>query len=442
MSLRVDRLEVENIRGIENGILEPKTITVLRGDNGTGKSSWLDAMRVIFDGGYDPLMVRRGEKKARVEMTLSDGTTCTRIINAEKKTATLTVKSADGEVIKSPQAYIEGLADSFAYDPLDFMFANKKKRQELIQAFLNVAVTSEELHAAVGDDWYTEHYDRRKNAFENIEAIYKAAYERRRKVNVQFEEASKTIQTLRREIPTVAEDGSEFEKAATTARNALESARSAKRVAEAELREQYEAEKERIASWEREEIAKIKASAQEQLAQAGKLKYTVQEEIASHHNPLIEAAALESQRADESLSAYHKAEGIRDHLKQMDARAKELAGQSAQYDRALERLDTLRKKKMEDLPIEGAEMRDGDLYIDGIAFDGLNTQRQMEVCVQIAASRAGELAFMVIDGIERLSKDNQALLYEAAAKNGFQILAAEVVDGMPLQPWDETPVEA
>src|SRR5690349_17447478 len=112
--MKITRIEAENIRGITNGVLEPRTITVLKGGNGTGKTSWLDSVRVVFDGGYDPLIIRNGEKKARVEMTLDDGTICTRVLNAEKKTSTLTVKSADGEVVKSPKSYIDAIADTFA----------------------------------------------------------------------------------------------------------------------------------------------------------------------------------------------------------------------------------------------------------------------------------------------------------------------------------------
>ncbi len=437
MSLKIVRIEAENIRGIANGVLEPHTITVLRGSNGTGKTSWLDAVRIVFDGGYDPLIMRNGEKKARVEMTLSDGTTCTRLLNAEKKTSTLTVKSAEGEVIKAPKAYIDEIADTFAYNPLSLIFADKKERQKVIQGFLNVSVQVQELQAAIGEDWFFEHYDPRKNAFENIDAIYKAGYERRRKVNTQKDEADKTIQTLRRDIPTVSEDAEQFQRRYDEARNALEMARGDKRVAEAELKEQHEASKAEADEWERAEIAKIKAEKQARLAQAEKVRAEMSEEIAQRYNPIIEAAFAEADSASKDLAAYQNAEGLRKHLAEMDARAKELAGASVRYDRALEKLEILRRKKMEDLPIPGAEMRDGDLFIEGVAFDGLNTAEQIKASIQIAASRAKDLPFMLIDGVERLDEENQRELYEVAKASGFQILAAEVVDGMPL-----TPVEA
>lgn len=434
LPLRITRIEVENIRGITNGILEPKTITVLKGDNGTGKSSWLDAFRVVFDGGYDPKMVRKGEKKARVEMTLSDGTVCTRIINPEKKTSTLTVKSEAGEVIKAPQSYIEGIADSFAYDPLDFMFADKKKRQELIQEFLDVNVTVPEFRAAIQEEWFMEHYDPRKNGFDNIDNIYKAGYERRRKVNVQHGEADKTANTLRRDIPTLADDAQQFEAKAKATRLALEKARADKRADQVVLDEQYTAETARIDAWEREEIEKIHTEKQKQLNAALEMRGTVAGEINSQHDPIITEAATASDQASRALADYNEHVGLRKHLKQMEDRIKELAGESMRYDRALEALSTLKKQKMEDLPLPGAEMRDGALFIDGIDFDGLNTERQIEVCLQIAASRSKDLCCMLIDGIERLSEGNQRVLFDGLRAGGFQIIAAEVVDAMPLTP--------
>lgn len=432
MSLYITRLEVENIRGIDTATMEPGKITILSGDNGTGKSSWIDAIRAVFDGGYDPKLVRIGEKKATVQMTLSDGTVCARTINAEKKTSTLTVKSADGEVVKSPQSFIEEIADSFAYDPLDLMFADKKTRQKIIQGFLNVTVTVPELRDVIREEWFMEHFDPRKNAFENIEAIHKAGKERRRQVNVQHDEAVKTVNTLRRDMPTANADSQGFEDAAKQARTHLTAVTSAKRQAVTELVEQYEAGKQGIEAWAREEIAKIQAERMRRLAAAEETRLTLKAEIDSEHDPIIEAAARAETEATEALKHYHHAEGLRVHLRQQEERIKELAGQSMRYDAALAELEKLRKQKMEHLPIEGAEMRDGELFIGGIAFDGLNDAQKIMVSIQVAASRAKTLPFMVIDGLERLGSENRESLFSGAEAAGFQIVSAEVVSGKPL----------
>lgn len=432
MSLYITRLEVENIRGIDTATMEPGKITILSGDNGTGKSSWIDAIRAVFDGGYDPKLVRNGEKKATVIMTLSDGTVCTRVVNQEKKTSTLTVKSADGEVIKSPQAFVEEIADSFAYDPLDFMFADKKTRQKIIQGFLNVSVTVPELRDAIGEEWFMEHFDPRKNAFENIDAIHKAGYERRRQINVQHAEAEKTVNTLRRDMPTANDDSQGFEEAAKSARAYLTNVTAAKRQAVTELAEQYEAGKQEIEAWAREEIAKIHAERERRLRAAEETRAKLKAEIDTEHDQIIESAAKAETEAAEQLKQYHHAEGLRKHLKQQEDRIRELAGQSMRYDRALDAMEKLRKRKMEHLPIEDADMRDGELYIKNIAFDGLNDAQKIMVSIQFAASRAKELPFMVIDGLERLGEENRTALFDGAKSAGFQIVGAEVVSGQPL----------
>lgn len=432
MSLYITRLEVENIRGIDTATMEPGKITILSGDNETGKSSWIDAIRAVFDGGYDPKLVRNGEKKATVIMQLSDGTVCTRVINQEKKTSTLTVKSADGEVIKSPQAFVEEIADSFAYDPLDLMFADKKTRQKIIQGFLNVQVTVPELREAIREEWFMEHFDPRKNAFENIEAIYKAGYERRRQINVQHAEAEKTINSLRRDMPTANEDSQGFEEAAKAARSHLTKVTAEKRQAVTELAEQYEAGKQEIEGWAREEIAKIHTERERRLRAAEETRAKLKVEIDTEHDPIIEAAVQAEAQAAEALKQYHHAEGLREHLKNQEERIRELAGQSMRFDRALAALEELRKRKMETLPLEGAEMRDGELFINGISFDGLNEAQKIMVSIQVAASRAKELPFMVIDGLERLGDKNREVLFDGAKAAGFQIVGAEVVRGQPF----------
>ena len=100
--------------------------------------------------------------------------------------------------------------------------------------------------------------------------------------------------------------------------------------------------------------------------------------------------------------------------------------------KALERIDALKAKKLAEDGIEGMEIVDGEVIVDGIPFDALNTQRQYEVAFQIACRGIGQLPLMVCDRAESFDAKNWQDFCEAAKASGFQILAARVTEG-PLK---------
>ncbi|MNT74306.1 hypothetical protein D3C72_2131160 [compost metagenome] len=48
------------------------------------------------------------------------------------------------------------------------------------------------------------------------------------------------------------------------------------------------------------------------------------------------------------------------------------------------------------------EVKDGEIYRDGVVFDRLNTAQQVWVAIEIAKLRAGNLGVSCVDGIELL----------------------------------------
>src|SRR5438270_7793157 len=75
-TMKLEKVQIESIGGIE--YLEFPTSAALievTGDNGVGKSSVLNAIRCVVEGGHDPALLRLGAKKGVVRLLLDDGTT-------------------------------------------------------------------------------------------------------------------------------------------------------------------------------------------------------------------------------------------------------------------------------------------------------------------------------------------------------------------------------
>lgn len=102
------RFSISNFRGIVSLEASPngKSVT-LRGKNGAGKSSAIDALWWALGGQLDGSVVRNGADKAKVEVAFGDYL-ITRT-EARGKRPTLTVKSADGKAtLNSPTSLLSG----------------------------------------------------------------------------------------------------------------------------------------------------------------------------------------------------------------------------------------------------------------------------------------------------------------------------------------------
>jgi exonuclease SbcC len=87
--------------------------------------------------------------------------------------------------------------------------------------------------------------------------------------------------------------------------------------------------------------------------------------------------------------------------------------------------ELLQKAKM---PVEGITLMDGELLIDGLPLDNLSEGRQMEIALEVAKAKAGELKVVLVDGFEKLCKDRQDKFIEKAKQTGLQFFLTRVAD--------------
>lgn len=63
----------------------------------------------------------------------------------------------------------------------------------------------------------------------------------------------------------------------------------------------------------------------------------------------------------------------------------------------------MKKQKLDELPIPGLEVRNGQIFANGLDYDKqVNTGQQFKIAVQISALRFGGLPFMIADKGEHL----------------------------------------
>lgn len=244
-TVRLTKLEFENVGAIKRMALKPSPITIILGRNGAGKSAICRAFVRLFRGGYDPKLIRKGCDKATIRGEFSDGNYALRTIDRIAKESTIRVFSQDGEEVRPPQKAIEEYATGYALDPLTILTDNKKKRLEYIEEMLDVRVTAQELLEACTESEFLRLFDPAASAFTNIDAISDAAYDQRTKINQDKSNLQGAVQTIREGVPTLNDEKVDWASAERSAREEHTAATTALKLEEQGIVDAAEAARQR-----------------------------------------------------------------------------------------------------------------------------------------------------------------------------------------------------
>lgn len=406
---RIKLVEIYNIRGIEHLRLEVGNVVVIQGENGAGKSSVLDALRAVFEGGNDPRLIRVGAKSGEVKIEMIDGTLIHKKIR--ERSGELIITDPTGEVVKAPQSYVEQLATGFSFDPLAILTAKPKDRAAFLLEAMPITFTREEIEKATSRPMQTD------LDLDGLDALRKSLYEERTKHNREERDAEGTVRTLRQSLGGD-EDAIDWAAREAELNRKLETARTLARD-----------EQERIIRARDEKIDELRAVFEAGVATARKeaedaLREVI-EETANVVDPLQAAHAEARAKAD----LKQRQLGTRYLIEQHTQRGQEAARSAGLLTAGIERIDALREKKLASLPVPGLTFRDGDIHVGDIPFGYANTALQIEIAFELAKLRTGDLPLLILDGAERLDPEAYLGFMEAAKSSGMQVVAAKVTDG-------------
>lgn len=85
-----------------------------------------------------------------------------------------------------------------------------------------------------------------------------------------------------------------------------------------------------------------------------------------------------------------------------------------------------------EMPVPGITIENGNLLIDDLPLDNLSDGRKMEIALEVAKAKAGELKIILIDGFEKLSKKRREHFLEKARDTGLQYFITRVTDDESL----------
>lgn len=392
MSVKINTLEIENIKRIKAVALEPSQngLTIIGGKNNQGKTSVLDA--ICWGLGGDKYRPSKAQREGallppNLKVTLSNG------IVVERKGKNSSLKVTDPCGNKSGQQLLNSFLEPLALDLPKFMNSTNKEKADILLHIIGVG-----------------------NQLAELEHQEKELYAQRHAIGQIADRKTKHADELEKYegLPEMPVSVSELirQQQEILARN---SENQRKR----QLKERYELEFE-VARQKLEEAKRVFEQAYTNVQTASKSAENLHDESTAEleknisETELINAkirANLEKEKAEE------EARGYRDRYVSINIEIEEI-----------------RRKKYEllnsaDLPLKELSVEDGELTYKGQKWDNMSGSEQLRVATAIVRRLNSECGFVLLDKLEQMDTDTLSDFASWLESEGLQAIATRVSTG-------------
>lgn len=406
MSIKINSLELENVKRIKAVRLEPtkEGLTIIGGNNNQGKTSVLDSIAWALGGNkYKPTNPKNDESVVDpyLKITLSNGL----IVERKGKNSELKVTDPSGK--KVGQQLLDSFISQFALNIPKFMDATNLEKGRML---LGLVGLEEEFLDLVNKEQRT--YNERYEIGRIKDQKQKYADELIEHEDVPKKKIS-AVELIQKQQEILARNG-ENQKL----RNNLK-----------ELVMYQESDQEVISSLE-EKIKELEDKKQEVLDRliergdkiliAKKTVEQLQDESTEEIVNSINNIEFINKKIDENLSKY---------------RAQEEANEfKMQYDDLTQKLTSIREKKISllknaDLPLNGLSIEDGEITYKDQKWDGMSSSEQLVVATSIVKALNPECGFVLLDKLEQLDLDTLKEFGNWLEKEDLQVIATRVSKG-------------
>lgn len=406
--MKILKFEAENVKRLVAVEITPAgNMVVLTGDNGEGKSSILDAIYWTLRGtkNIQDVPIRIGQEKAYSRLDLGKYTVERRFT---KKGTYLEVRTVEGAKFTDPQAVLNDLIGSIAFDPLEFARMKPADQYEAVRGIVDLGVDLDALRKAHDRDYQERTIINRE--VKNLEAAIS-------QISVPEDAPTEPVDVVAKsqELMTMKLDEQNY----TDAEKKLKDAKDLEYVFISDLAE-ARAALERAENTLQQQRAAI-AGFEQNLANLHAKKPTPE---------AMEKVQQEINTANEKNRAYNnraRKQELEDKLKATVATA----------DLLTEKLEGYKKQKDDAFaaakwPVPGMSIQDGQVYYNGLPFDQASSAEQLRISAAIAMSGNSELRVMRIKDGSLLDKNGFKILEEMAKDHDYQVWVETVYTDDPL----------
>ena len=471
--MKISKITIKQLFGIKVWQGDGKNIELV-GDNGTGKTSVIDAIRYALTNSSDrEFIVKNGETEGEIYIETDNGLS----IDRKARTAMTDYKSVkqNGNVIPSPESFLKTIFTPLQLSPMEFISMDKKTQNATILDMIQYDWNLDTIKEWFGEIPRDVNYEQNILAVLNdIQAENGYYFMHRQDVNRDIRAKKAVIADIGSSLP-IDYDGERWEKENLSElyteiekiRKNNETIEKAKRLRDShdgKIRS-FQADKEiKIAALDTE-MAQQEKNIESELAQleerikalrekkdglagvkADKVKVIQSEYEASvskyeaEQASYAEYADMETAPIDGLMAKANETEKMKGHINEwrrmlnIQKEVDELQSESNSLTEKIELARTLPGTILEtaEIPIEGLTVKDGIPLINGLPVSHLSEGEKLDLCIDVAIQNPSGLQIVLIDGTEKLSEENRTRLYEKCKKKGLQFIATRTTSNNEL----------
>ena len=399
MSIKINKLEIENIKRVKAVKIEPTLngLTIVGGNNNQGKTSILDAIAWGLGGNkYKPSEPQRQGSivPPYLNIVLSNGL----IVERKGKNSDLKVIDPNGD--KSGQQILNSFVEELAIDLPKFMdMTNKEKANTL----LSIVGVGEKLYALEQQE---------KEVYNKRHAIGQIADQKKKYAKEQpyFTDAPKELISATELI---------MQQQEILTRNGENQS---KRRRHEEIKRLHMQQAQEIDRLKRE----LKAMQEAYDQTAADLDIAVKS-----ITELVDESTAELENNIRNIDEINRK--VRANLDK--DRAEEDANEyRIEYDKLTSDLDSIRDEKTSllqnaNLPLEGLTVEDGELLYNGQRWDNMSGSDQLKVSTAIVRKLKPECGFILLDKLEQMDMDTLKEFGAWLEQEDLQAIATRVSTG-------------
>lgn len=471
--MKVSKIIIKNLFGITEQELDSRSVELI-GENGTGKTSVIDAIKYALTNKSDrDYIVRNGETEGEIIIETDTGLS----INRKSRTTQTDYKSVkqNGNIVPSPEAFLRDIITPLQLQPMEFMRMGKKEQNATILNMIdfpwnmetirewfgeipadvnyeqNILVVLNDIQAENGTYFRSrqdvnrdikskksvvndikaalpQDYDGNQWENVNVGALY-TQIEKIRKSNEQIEKAKRLKDGYENKLRAIEADRD-------IALSALNSEMAAK---ERNIETQLATLKEQINSLEKEKagLSSVRAD-REKVIQS-----EYRESVAKHESTVMsysEYVDMELQPVDALLKKAEDTEKMKSHINEwrrmlsLQEDIESLTEKSTSYTEKIEKARNLPGEILEKatIPIDGLSVKDGIPLINGLPVSNLSEGEKLDLCIDVAIQNPAGLQIILIDGVEKLSTEMRERLYSKCKEKGLQFISTRTTDSKEL----------
>jgi energy-coupling factor transporter ATP-binding protein EcfA2 len=471
--MRIAHVTLKNIMGTRELEFDAGKFVELSGPNASGKSTVLEAIKSVVKGGHDATLLMTGAEKGEIVLVLDNGMRLTKTV---RPTSSNLVATQDGQArpLPRPAEMLGKIIDRLSNNPVEFLTAKKEDRVSTLLQSMPLQIDLQYLQSISG----VRLAQSGMHAYQVIDYVYTQVFDERHDTNKTIDEKEKTIRQLRAAIPELADGvvGGEAEieeklaeidarkdedltRVHTTLQQFTDAVNKQSETSTTEhdqalqtytdqidaqideLQKQLDAKRAQrqtgVGKFRADKAATM-AALSTRIANVTAKANAKRDEIKGSHLEMRApfATQLAVLRANRDLAA-RRAQTL-ETIATFDAELDHLRADVTRQEKALADIKAYRSKILDDLPIPGLEVRGGEIFRHGITFDRLNKAERVDIAIEVAKLRAGELGVICVDEIENLDSQTFDALRARVDKTDLQFFVTRVTD-QPFQISTDSP---